>query len=400
MKKSTRSVPVVLAATCLTLVACTGSSVSPPAAVTVIQTASAAIPSSPHVETIPEMFERVRSGVVRIQAVGCEWTSVGTGYFVADRLVATVAHVVEGASAISVRGDNGVVRGTVVGMDAKRELALVRLEPTSTGAVLVGHHFDQATEPPKIGQDVFVLGYPMGEPLTFKRGSVTSVNRELELGDKTIRGTFQHDALVTGGNSGGPLVDAAGTVVGLHEAGRVLRLPLEGGEVTIPTVGTQYAIAAASSAPLLAGWASRPVPVPSASCSWSTKPLLSVTSVHPEAPIISLALHAYYGYINDGNYDRAWGFLSPGVQEKTGGFDAFVRGQSTSVISDAVLEGIARESLLSDKVTVSFISRQDASAGPSGQTCTKWHLEYSMNIESGYWRIGSAKNLDPPKACA
>ncbi|MGB4808315.1 MAG: serine protease [Candidatus Phosphoribacter baldrii] len=399
MKKSTLSVPV-LAATCLTLVACTGSSVSPPAAVTVIQTASAASPSSPHVETIPEMFARVRSGVVRIQAVGCQGTSVGSGYFVGDRLIATVAHVVEDAQAIAVRGDNGVGRGTVVGIDAKRELALLRLEPSSNGAVLTGFHFAQATEAPKIGQDVFVLGYPMGEPLTFKRGSVTSVNRELELDDKTIRGIFQHDALVTGGNSGGPLVDATGTVVGLHEAGKVIRLPLDGGEVVIPTAGTQYAIPVSTAAPLLTGWAAGPVPVPSVTCPWSTAPLLTVTSTHPEAPIIALVLHAHYSFINQGSYNLAWDRLSPSAQEKTGGFGAFVEGHSASVISDAVLYYIARESLLSDTVRVRFTSNQDASAGPSGQTCTKWHLEYSMNIESGYWRIGSAKNLDPPKACA
>lgn len=281
---------------------CTGSPATtlPAAPVTVTHTASASAPPTVHVETVPEMFERVRSGVVRIQTVGCESTSVGTGFLIGDRLVATVAHVVEGAMAISVRGDNGVVRGTVVGMDTKREVALVRLEPTREGKLLTGYHFAQASAQPKIGQDVYVLGYPQGEPLTFKHGSVTSVGRELELDDKTIRGTFQHDALVSGGNSGGPVVDATGTVVGLHEAGRVVRLPLDGGEVAeFPAQGTHYAIPAAAAAPLLAGWAAGPVPVPSASCDWSTEPLLTVESVHPEAPVISLTLRAYYGLLNE-----------------------------------------------------------------------------------------------------
>jgi len=394
---------VAFVATVIGVAGCSTNSSPPAAPVTVTQTATAsASPTTPaHVETVPEMFERVRSGVVRIQTVGCESTSVGTGFLIGDRLVATVAHVVDGAMAISVRGDNGVVRGTVVGMDTKRDVAIIRLEPTREGNLLTGYHFAQSSALPKIGQDVYVLGYPMGEPLTFKHGSVTSVNRELELEDKTIRGTFQHDALVSSGNSGGPVVDAAGTVVGLHEAGRVIRLPLAGGEVAeVPAQGTHYAIPAATAAPLLAGWAAGPVPVPSATCGWTTEPLLKVQSTHPEAPVISLTLRAYYALLNDQDYVGAWPYLSPSTQEKTGGFNAYVTGMKDSEISNAVLVSIARESLLADKVTVTFTSHQDAAAGPSGQTCTNWHLQYSMNIESGYWRIGSATNIDPPKACA
>ncbi|MFN8082829.1 MAG: trypsin-like peptidase domain-containing protein [Dermatophilaceae bacterium] len=80
-----------------------------------------------------QIYALERTGVVRVQATTCDGSGSGSGYFISDRMVVTAAHVVDGATAVSLRGDHGVVRGTIVGLDKAKDVALVRAEPDSQG---------------------------------------------------------------------------------------------------------------------------------------------------------------------------------------------------------------------------------------------------------------------------
>jgi S1-C subfamily serine protease len=63
--------------------------------------------------TDEQIAESVQSGVVRVQTVTCGGIATGSGFLLAPNLVATVAHVVEGAASVSVRGDKGVTKAAL-----------------------------------------------------------------------------------------------------------------------------------------------------------------------------------------------------------------------------------------------------------------------------------------------
>ena len=130
-----------------------------------------------------QIYALERTGVVRVQATTCDGSGSGSGYFISDRMVVTAAHVVDGATAVSLRGDHGVVRGTIVGLDKAKDVALVRAEPDSQGSVNNGFVFTFAPVPAKVGTELHVLGYPLGHQLSMSSGTVTSTGR-FEPGDQ------------------------------------------------------------------------------------------------------------------------------------------------------------------------------------------------------------------------
>ena len=76
-------------------------------------------------ESLPALVASTKSGIIRIQATGCGSQDIGTGFLIGPRLVATVEHVVSGATSISlVRDGKTLGSGTVIGYDAVRDVAL------------------------------------------------------------------------------------------------------------------------------------------------------------------------------------------------------------------------------------------------------------------------------------
>lgn len=149
---------------------------------------------------------------------GSSWT--GTGFALKNGYVVTNNHVVEGASNILVQGINGSsveYKAEVVAVDKNNDLALIRIND---------YRFDGFGSIPysiketlcDVGSDVFVLGYPltsyMGEEIKLTNGIISS--RSGYQGDIT---TYQISAPVQPGNSGGPMFDKNGNVVGVVNAG-------------------------------------------------------------------------------------------------------------------------------------------------------------------------------------
>ena len=149
---------------------------------------------------------------------GSSWT--GTGFALKNGYIVTNNHVVDGASSILVQGINGTTveyMAEVVAVDKNNDLALIRIND---------HRFDGFGSIPysiketlcDVGSDVFVLGYPltsyMGEEIKLTNGIISS--RSGYQGDIT---TYQISAPVQPGNSGGPMFDKNGNIVGVVNAG-------------------------------------------------------------------------------------------------------------------------------------------------------------------------------------
>ena len=83
-----------------------------------------------------QLVAQVRSGVVKIEVETCDGRGVGSGFLVGPRLVATVEHVVDGASRIDLKRDGkSVASGTVIGADKERDIALIRTDQPVRGYV-------------------------------------------------------------------------------------------------------------------------------------------------------------------------------------------------------------------------------------------------------------------------
>jgi S1-C subfamily serine protease len=138
----------------------------------------------------------------------------GSGFFVggAGHLI-TNAHVVEGLHFVTVRLVTGrELVGEVLRRDPERDVALVRVEEAVPGLPVRGPE-------PNVGEEVYAVGAPLEKALhtTVSRGIVSAYRTDPK-GQRLIQG----DVNVLPGNSGGPLVDDRGNVVGLTVSGRLL----------------------------------------------------------------------------------------------------------------------------------------------------------------------------------
>lgn len=369
---------VLLAAAVLTGCSSGDEVAAPTATQTVLVTPSGRlIPTpSPTAPALRDVVARASAGVVKIEVTTCDGGGgSGSGFIVAPNLVATVAHVVDGARTISVRGTGGVVRGELVGVDDRRELALVRTVKPFSGYVL---SFSRVN--PEVTDQISVIGYPLGRPLSTSVGRVSALDQRVDFELLTLEGMIQTDAAVNPGNSGGPMLDVEGNVVGLVEA------KAGGAE------GLAYAIPASSAAPVVAGWVAAPVDVPLQTCPDPFADLVTIESRHADAPALAATFHRYFQAINEGWYDEAWGYLTGRRRGEVGGLEAFSEEQSTSQVRGLVIENVARVDDTTDEATVRFVSTQDADHGTDGQTCSSWHLTYTMRMDAGGWAIDSAMN--------
>jgi 2-alkenal reductase len=152
--------------------------------------------------------------------------ALGSG-FVVDTAgyVATNAHVVtdpSGANASSVYvqfGDGNQLAARIVGTDLDSDVALLKVDPSQLrgpNAKVVPVPLG-ATSELQVGDPVAAIGSPFGEPQSLSVGVVSALNRDIEsLTNFSIGNAVQTDAAINHGNSGGPLLDAGGKVVGIN----------------------------------------------------------------------------------------------------------------------------------------------------------------------------------------
>ena len=144
----------------------------------------------------------------------------GSGFFISsDGLAITNNHVVEGAEKIEVilsTDDNSKLPAKVIGRDPATDMALIKVEGKSPFTPLKLGDSDSL----RVGEWVMAVGNPLNMPHTVTAGVVSAKGRQLGLSPETqsFENFIQTDAAINLGNSGGPLVNLRGEVVGINTA--------------------------------------------------------------------------------------------------------------------------------------------------------------------------------------
>ena len=143
-------------------------------------------------------------------------TATGSGFAISnDGYIVTNDHVVDGASNVKVKvGDGSTKTAKVIGTDQSTDLALLKIDTGDkdlTPLVLGDSHGV------KVGDPTYAIGNPFGLSRTLTTGVVSALQRQIEAPDGfAISDVIQTDAALNPGNSGGPLLDAAGNVIGVN----------------------------------------------------------------------------------------------------------------------------------------------------------------------------------------
>ena len=168
--------------------------------------------------TATQIYQRDSAGVVAIKAVTSEGGDSGTGIVLnGEGLILTNDHVVAGASSLSVaaKGSSSDTRtATLVGEEANDDLALIKVDPSGLGLKPLSL---VSSSPVQVGDSVYAIGNPYGLEETLTRGIVSALGREIAAPDGAkISGAIQTDAALNPGNSGGPLLNEQGDVIGVN----------------------------------------------------------------------------------------------------------------------------------------------------------------------------------------
>lgn len=143
----------------------------------------------------------------------------GSGAIISeDGYIVTNNHVVDGADEITVSlADKKTFKAKLVGADPSSDLAVIKIEAKGLPFLLYGNSDDV-----KVGQWVLAVGYPLNLEATVTAGIVSAKSRTLDINRRQskspIESFIQTDAAVNPGNSGGPLVNTAGQLIGINSA--------------------------------------------------------------------------------------------------------------------------------------------------------------------------------------
>ncbi|QDT17862.1 S1C family serine protease [Alienimonas californiensis] len=196
---------------------------------------------APAEQTVTEIYERVSPSVVHLVGTVPEYgvDSTGRRARIADRQVSgsgfvwngeghvvTNAHVIAGAEDLRVTlADGTTYNGRPVGALPGRDIAVLKIDapPVALVPIPVGESGDL-----RVGQAAFAIGSPFGLDQTLTTGVVSGLDRAipsgatgaeaLGAGPQRITGAIQTDAAINVGNSGGPLLDSAGRLIGMNTA--------------------------------------------------------------------------------------------------------------------------------------------------------------------------------------
>ncbi len=266
-----------------------------------------------HRRSLVALVARERSGILKVEAFGCDQRALGTGFLVSPRLVATVQHVIEGAQSIHlIRAGKLVATGTVIGADAARDVALVRTDRPVSGYV-----FHLATRRPALAEPVAAIGFPLGLPLSISRGVVSGSDRVVEINGIRRRKLVQTDAAVNHGNSGGPLISTvSGEVIGLVDLGAT------------EANGLAFAVAAQVARPLLNAWKVAPQPVAAAGCESAPVTQAAPPQPQPSSPPPSQrrsgSLTSFTGRYFSVSYPTGWR-IDTAEEQEPGYMDTTIR---------------------------------------------------------------------------
>lgn len=191
---------------------------------------NAVLPPSLDSNVVSKVYQETRPSIFTITVVSGSTKSkngpsedIGTGFLInQDGDIATNDHVVNGQKTVTVTSQNATYRGTVIGTDKLDDLAIVHINPPA-GLQPLQLGTAKNLEP---GQMVIAIGNPFQLTASVTAGIVSGLNRSMPSTDgREMNGLIQTDAALNPGNSGGPLLNQQGQVVGINTA---IESPVEG----------------------------------------------------------------------------------------------------------------------------------------------------------------------------
>jgi putative serine protease PepD len=180
----------------------------------VVRTSAASTTSATAASSVQAVVASVEPAVVNIHTD----SGAGTGMIIrSDGLVLTNAHVVSGASSITVtlNGQTTTHPATLVGANTSADVALIKIQGLSNLPTVTL----KATAP-QVGDTVIAIGNALDLQggFTVTEGIISALNRTVPTDTGQLTGLLQTDAAISSGNSGGPLVDTSGNVIGMNTA--------------------------------------------------------------------------------------------------------------------------------------------------------------------------------------
>lgn len=164
--------------------------------------------------SLQEIYSRNIDSVVSITSVSRSATSTGTGVvFSENGYIVTNCHVVENGLNISVQlSDNRELDAKLVGADAVSDLAVLRVDANNLTPAQFGD-----SSALRVGDAVVAIGDPLGAKFrgTYTDGIVSGIGRDMDINGRTMT-LIQTNAALNSGNSGGPLINCYGQVIGIN----------------------------------------------------------------------------------------------------------------------------------------------------------------------------------------
>ena len=164
--------------------------------------------------SLQEIYTQNIPSVVSISTNGYKSSSTGTGVILSsDGYIVTNAHVVDGGGSISVQlTDDRIFTAEIVGSDEISDLAVLYIQAEGLTPALFG---DSASL--QVGDTVVAIGDPLGVEFrgTYTNGIISAINRDVEM-DGRVMTLIQTNAALNSGNSGGPLINCYGQVIGIN----------------------------------------------------------------------------------------------------------------------------------------------------------------------------------------
>ncbi len=183
--------------------------------------------------SIADMYKKYGAGVVRVE----HSQGLGSGFVIdTEGHILTNAHVVDGAQGeitVSFSNEEKVV-AKVIGVDNATDVALLKVDvPASALTVIPLGDSDKQ----QVGDAVVAIGNPFGQDRTVTSGIISAVARAIQAPNGfSIKGALQTDAAINHGNSGGPLLDMRGQVIGINSQIDT------GGQANAGSVGIGFAV--------------------------------------------------------------------------------------------------------------------------------------------------------------
>ena len=166
-------------------------------------------------ENVDSVVSIVVSGVTTNGWNQYQFSASGSGFIVSeDGYIITCQHVVEGANKFTVSLYNGTeYEATYIGGDKLYDVAVLKIEAEGLRTVALGD-----SDGLIVGEDAIVIGNPLSLTFSVTKGIISATDRVIDVDENDTISVFQLDAAVNSGNSGGPVFNSRGEVIGLVDA--------------------------------------------------------------------------------------------------------------------------------------------------------------------------------------